>query len=205
MKRKLPKQPNVGSVGSVYDDVEQCLIYEWLEIRYGHVFDDVDLRQLALAPETEVGEADAQLLGHSTERPICPARIEHSRIERPLAANGVARLVLSGESKCMPKWRYVDVDILAECWGPGMNRRASDVHRDPIAAPCRAAAVADPVREGSYLVGYLPGIDINVIVWWNPLNSTTGAWPVAIDWFPWGEALADACEELIGAFRTSGA
>lgn len=205
MKRKLPKPPNVSSLESVYDELELRVILPWLGIPHEQIYDHVDLWGLAEPPEIVESEQSGQMFGHSISRPIFPAQVESQWVDHPVAANGVARLVLCGESKCMPKWRKVQVDILAECWGPGMSRRAADVHREPIAAPCRAAAVADPMREGSYLVGYLPGFDIYVIVWWNPLDPTGEAWPLAIAWFPYGEDIGEACEELIGAFRTSGA
>lgn len=205
MRRKLPKQPNLGSVASVYDEIEQFLIYEWLKVwldlQYRNVLNKISLDDLLQPPDTIVDKTTGDLLGHSTTRPIRPAQIEDHRTPRPAEANAVARLVLSGDSKNLPTWQNADVDVLLECWGPGMNRRASDVHCEPIAAPCQAAAVADPVREGSYVVGYLPAIDINVIVWWNPLDSASRAWPLAIGWFPWGEDIADACEAIIGAFR----
>lgn len=206
MRRKLPKQPNVGSVGSVYDDIEQFLIYEWLkgwlDLQYGKILNKIRLDELIRPPETVVDKTTGDVLGHSTTRPIRPAQLKDPRTPRAAEANAVARLVLSGDSKSMPRWRNADVDVLLECWGPGMNRRPSEIHLEPIsiarlALPKHLENTYDPA---DYCVGYLPAIDINVVVWRGKAPKETQNWPLAVGWFLCGEPFEDACDEVITAW-----
>lgn len=207
MRRKLPKQPNVGSVGSVYDDIEQFLIYEWLkgwlDLQYRDILNKISLDDLLQLPETVVDTATGEMLGHSVTRPIRPAWVQDSRTTRPCEANAVARLVLSGKSKRMPRWRHADVDVLLECWGPGMNRRDSDVHRDPISAaslalPNQPNRTYDP-RD--FFVGYLPAIDINVVIWTGEISDDSRHWPLAVGWFRCDEDFEISCTEIIRDFN----